>query len=273
MKSKNIKVALICGTSGGLGSFLAKKFLNNNYQVLAINRKKTNFKYSNYKEYYCDFEDHNLLKKVIIKIKNKFKKINIFINAVAVPGSISYSYNKNINICKKTFDINFFSNVVLMPHLIDMLKNNNNKKSSGGSIFFFSGGGATTYPHGIRKNLTEYSCSKIALIKYAECLSAEDRIKNDININVIAPGLLPTKITREILLRGKKFIGKEKMVLKKAFNLKSNANLEKIYNLISYLEKNKKITGKIFSSVHDDLNIIKKFSFNLDSFSLRRILK
>jgi len=272
MKSKNIKVALICGTSGGLGSFLAKKFLNNNYQVLAINRKKTNFKYSNYKEYYCNFEDHNLLKKVIIKIKNKFKKINIFINAVAVPGSISHSYNKNINICKKTFDINFFSNIVLMPHLIDMLKKDK-KNSSGGSIFFFSGGGATTYPYGIRKNLTEYSCSKIALIKYAECLSAEDTIKNNININVIAPGLLPTKITREILLRGKKFIGKEKMVLKKAFNLKSNANLEKIYNLISYLEKNKKITGKIFSSIYDDLNIIKKFAFNLDSFSLRRILK
>jgi short-subunit dehydrogenase len=270
MKSKNIRIALICGTSGGLGSFLAKKFLNNNYQVLAINRKKTNFKYSNYKEYYCDFENHNLLKKVIIKIKNKFKKINIFINAVAVPGSISYSYNKNINICKKTFDINFFSNVVLMPHLIDMLKKDNNKKSSGGSIFFFSGGGATIYPYGIRKNLTEYSCSKIALIKYAECLSAEDIIKNNVNINVIAPGLLPTKITREILLRGKKFIGKEKTALNKALNLKSNANFEKIYNLISYLQKNKKITGKIFSSIYDDLDIIKKFAFSLDSFSLRR---
>jgi NAD(P)-dependent dehydrogenase (short-subunit alcohol dehydrogenase family) len=153
-----------------------------------------------------------------------------------------------------------------------MLKNNN-KSSSGGSIFFFSGGGATTYPYGIRKNLTEYSCSKIALIKYAECLSAEDTIKNNININVIAPGLLPTKITREILLKGRKFIGKEKIVIKKAMNLNGNANLEKIYNLILYLEKNKKITGKIFSSIYDDINTINKFASNLDSFSLRRILK
>jgi short-subunit dehydrogenase len=272
MKPKNVKIALICGTSGGLGSFLAKKFLNNNYQVLAINRRKTNFKSSNYKEYYCNFEDHNFLKKIIIKIKNKFKKINIFINAIAVPGSVSSAYNKNINICKKTFDINFFSNVVLMPHLIHMLKNNN-KSSSGGSIFFFSGGGATTYPYGIRKNLTEYSCSKIALIKYAECLSAEDTIKNNININVIAPGLLPTKITREILLKGRKFIGKEKIVIKKAMNLNGNANLEKIYNLILYLEKNKKITGKIFSSIYDDINTINKFASDLDCFSLRRILK
>ncbi len=103
-------------------------------------------------------------------------------------------------------------------------------------------------------------------------MSAEDTIKNNININVIAPGLLPTKITREILLRGKNFIGKEKIVLKKAFNLKSNANLEKIYNLISYLEFTN-FTGKIFSSIYDDLNIIKKFALNLDSFSLRRILK
>jgi short-subunit dehydrogenase involved in D-alanine esterification of teichoic acids len=137
MKLKK-KTVLICGTSGGLGVFLAKKFLNNNYQVLGINRKKTSLNFKNYKEYYCDFEHHDLLNVTINKIKKRFKKINIFINAIAVPGSISCTYKKNVNIWKKTFNINLFSNIVMMPFLIDMLKKNNQKNlEGGGSIFFF----------------------------------------------------------------------------------------------------------------------------------------
>ena len=111
------------------------------------------------------------------------------------------------------------------------------------------------------------------MIKYAECLSAEPEFKKNINVNVIAPGLLPTKITRNILKRGKKFLGKEKNLLHTAVKLKSLKNFNKIYSLIKYLELHKDITGKVFSSVYDNFDAIKKNHSNLDSFSLRRLEK
>lgn len=65
------KLVLITGTSQGIGLAIAKEFLNNNYQVIGLDRKKSSIKNINYTHYQVD-----IFKDKLPEIKN----INILIN-------------------------------------------------------------------------------------------------------------------------------------------------------------------------------------------------
>lgn len=120
-----------------------------------------------------------------------------------------------------------------------MLKNFNKKKLS---VILFSGGRATIYPEGIMKRLDEYSCSKIALIRYTEILGSKIYLKNIVNFNILALGLLPVNIIKNIINKFNKYISPKEY---KLFNKLKKPYLfdndyEKIYRCIKFLEKKKK---------------------------------
>jgi len=95
---------------------------------------------------------------------------------------------------------------------------------------------------------------------------------------MIAPGLLPTYSAKIILKNGKNLITKkEKKLINNSFHnnaSETNKNFHDIYKLIIFLTKNPTISGKIFSSKWDNLDLLKKnknrIIKNVDSFSLRR---
>ena len=63
---------LITGTSQGIGKAIAEKFLENNYEVIGIDRKEATINNENYTHYICDIRDYNKLPKI--------DNINILIN-------------------------------------------------------------------------------------------------------------------------------------------------------------------------------------------------
>ncbi len=63
---------LITGTSQGIGKAVAKIFLDNNHQVIGIDRQPTSIKHDNYTHYQTDIRDYDNLPKI--------KGINILIN-------------------------------------------------------------------------------------------------------------------------------------------------------------------------------------------------
>lgn len=260
-----MKNILIFGTSSGLGSFLKKKFLSENINVITLDRKKRGKKIIKGSNYFANFESDQSVLKEFKKIQNKFNKIDIFINCISTEGTINEPYLKNLNDWRKTFNINLFTNILVIKNVIKMMK-----KNKQGSIIFFSGGGVTTFPFGIRKNLTEYACSKIALIKFVECVSASLKKRQKININTIAPGPMPTKSVKRIILKGKKYLKGDYKKLTKVFKEK-NLIFEKIYKCILFLYKNKKISGKILSPTWDTQSEILKKTKNIDFLTLRRI--
>ena len=55
---------LITGTSQGIGKAIAEKFLENNYEVIGIDRKEATISNENYIHYICDIRDYNKLPKI-----------------------------------------------------------------------------------------------------------------------------------------------------------------------------------------------------------------
>ena len=185
---------------------------------------------------------------------------------MATEGKINEPYLKNINHWRNTFNINLFINILIINKIIKMMR-----KNKAGSIIFFSGGGATTYPYGIRKNLTEYTCSKIALIKFSECISASLNKNEKININTIAPGPMPTKMAKRIMKNGKKYLKTDYKNLIKVFKQK-NLIFDKIYDLILFLNNNKNVSGKVLSPNWDNFTQVLKKTKNIDFLTLRRVI-
>ena len=266
---------VIFGATGSIGYFILKKFYKNNHNLLLfikINKKikflKKKFKPSSLqtiKFENLDILDRESLKKKIDKNKNFIKKANLIINATGDQGQIGNFFKLDLKKFDKTFQINFFSQIILLRNIYKFIKKNKDTL-----IILFAGGGVTS----VRRNFSSYSLSKIASVKLSEILSHEFNNKN-IRINSISPGVIDSKMTR-LTLSKKKFLDKKEIVKLKKEILDSKKSLNKVYNLINFLmnEKGKFVSGKIISSRWDAFENWKKKEIkkikNTDIFTLRR---
>tara|TARA_B100001121_G_C18578300_1_gene568393 strand:+ start:63 stop:905 length:843 start_codon:yes stop_codon:yes gene_type:complete len=270
---------VIFGATGKIGDYLLNKFYKKKCNLLLYsrNKKKINllkrkFKPNQFQQVFFEqlnFESKNDLKKKIIKHKNFLKKTDIIINTIGIQGEIKNFFNLDLKKFYKTFNINFFSHVILFRNLFKIIKKNKDTL-----LAVFSGGGVTS----LRKNFSSYSLSKIALVKLVEILSSEFQNKN-LRINAIAPGIINSKMTRLILTKRKKLVSNNEIKKIKKEIIFTDKSLNKVYELIMFLAqgKGKKITGKIISSRWDDFKnwnktIIQNIAKN-DIYKLRRIQK
>ncbi|MDA9650333.1 SDR family oxidoreductase [Candidatus Pelagibacter sp.] len=270
---------VIFGATGSIGKYLVNQFYNKGHNLLLYikDKKKLNIlkkKIKNRKLQTVNYEQLDLinnkdLKKKINKNIKFFKKADVIINATGVQGEIGNFFKISLKNFFKTFEINFYTQIILFKTIYGLIKDN---KST--HIILFSGGGVTN----IRKNFSSYSLSKIALVKLVEILAVEFRNKN-IRINAVSPGIIDSRMTRSIIGSNKKDVDFNELNKIKEQIGKSKKTLKKVYDLIIFLnsQKGNKITGKIISSRWDNLtkwNIKKiKKALNSDIFTLRRVEK
>ena len=277
MSNKKKLNIIVLGATGSIGVELAKKFYQDgeNIYLFFKNKKKEkilkkifqpkinqkiNFETIN-------FDNKKNIKNKILSNKEIFKSCDIIINTIGELGEIKNFFSLNINKFYRTFDTNFFSHVHFFRYLYPLIKRKKNLL-----IVFFSGGGTTS----LRENFSSYSLSKIALVKLSEILSKEF-INRNIRINSISPGIINSKMTREVLrVKKKKFVKKKEILKIKKFLKVSDKTLNKVYLLIKFLnsKRGKKISGKMISSMWDRPN---KWNFskinrivNNDLLTLRR---
>ena len=273
---KKIKI-IIFGASGSIGSYLAKEYISQNYEVLLFvknikakkkildelkfhsSSKKITIDQLNIKKLFS-------IKKKLNKYKSFIKNTNIIINATGSLGEIKNILKVNLKKFKNTMDINFFFNLLLLQNLSKFIKDNKNLL-----LILFSGGGVTNY----RKNFSSYSISKLALVKFVEIVSNELNNKN-IRINAIAPGIIKSKMI-DITMKNRKLVSKKEIIkIEKEINY-SNDALKKLFKVINFLSSNKgkKITGKLISSKWDNIEIWSKKKIeklnDKDLYFMRRV--
>lgn len=277
MKFKN-KNIIITGATGGFGSALAIKYyqeganliligrsfdkLNSLKEKLLIDKKSNQF----IKTIKLDLANLNLISKVLKKEFIKISKFDVLINCAAIQGPIGKSWENKFIEWQNTFNINFYSTMVLINIILPfMLKNNS------GSIINISGGGSTSS----RPDFSSYAISKTALVRYTEIL-AEEVSNTKIKVNSIAPGIMATNMTKEVI-KNKKNITNIKEL--KAANkvLLEGDNMEKALNLCFFLssKESKGINGKLISATWDPWEKITKnlnYISKSDIYTLRRIL-
>jgi NAD(P)-dependent dehydrogenase (short-subunit alcohol dehydrogenase family) len=186
-----MKTIIITGANGNLGTATVKKFLSENYKVIAVggDNKQLDFALNNAN---FEFAKVNLINEneTTIFINNtitKHKKIDAAIMLVGAfnPGNIEITSEADID---KMFSLNFKSAYfVARPLLKHMLAN------SFGRLIFIGAKPALLAEQG--KNLLAYSLSKSLLFKLADFINAEAQEKN-IVASVVVPGTIDTQINR-----------------------------------------------------------------------------
>lgn len=273
---KKIKI-IIFGASGSIGSYLAKEYISQNYEVLLfVKNIKSKKKILDELKFHSSSKKITIdqlnikklfsIKKKLNKHKSFIKNTNIIINATGSLGEIKNILKVNLKKFKNTMDINFFFNLLLLQNLSKFIKNNKNLL-----LILFSGGGVTNY----RKNFSSYSISKLALVKFVEIVSNELNNKN-IRVNAIAPGIIKSKMI-DITMKNRKLVSKKEIIkIEKEINY-SNDALKKLFKVINFLSSNKgkKITGKLISSKWDNIEIWSKKKIeklnDKDLYFMRRV--
>ena len=267
---------IILGATGTIGNYIFSQFYKEGHNLLIFIKDKKKIetfkkKLKKNKHQEIIIEQLDITKKIELIKKTKknkifFAKANIIINATGVQGEIKNFFKLNLNKFYKTFEINFFSQILFFRNIYNLIKKNKDV-----SIILFSGGGVTSN----RENFSSYSLSKISLVKLVEILSIEFQSKN-IRINAISPGIVMSKMTKNILNQSKKNVKQAEISKIKKEIVNSKNTLQKVFDLIIFLstKKGKNISGKIISSRWDrylkwNINKIKQ----TEIFTLRRVLK
>ena len=253
IKQKKLNI-VIFGATGSIGSYLASRYYSLGHNLLLIVKNKIHKKklkrfFLNKKKQKITFkifnyQNENNLKKFILKNRNFFKNSDLLINCLGEQGEIKNFFKMNLKKFFKTLNINFLLNVYLLKFLYPIIKDRQNLL-----IIFFSGGGSLSF----RENFSSYSISKTSLIKFTEIISKELK-NNNIRANIISPGIIDSKMTKQIKsLKNKNLIKNELKRINKFID-KSDKTKEKIFLTINFLnsKKGKKISGKIISSMWDN---------------------
>ena len=181
--SKNI---VITGTSSGIGFELAKFFIKNKNQVLAISRNNSDLRDLNLKGLNAvDFDITNFEKyELLNKYLNNFQNVDVLINNAGLLINKSFE-DTSLEDFQKVYSTNVFSVAMLTKFLIKRMNNKSNvvNISSVGGVE-----GTLKFP-----GLAAYSSSKGALNILTEML-AEEYKDHGIHFNSLALGSVQTKM-------------------------------------------------------------------------------
>ena len=189
LKNKN---AVITGAHRGIGLSIAKIFAQSGCNLYLVNRKEDP-EYSAYlKELeslygvsitidYADFSNTDEVKNLSKKLLSYKVPFDILVNNVGIANPLSLFAMTKLETIKETFEVNFFSSIVLTQAL-----SRNMMKQRKGSIIFISSSAA--YDGGA---CLEYSASKAAMIGATKRIAVELG-KSGIRVNAVAPGLTST---------------------------------------------------------------------------------
>lgn len=185
------KTLIITGSAGNLGQAVAKKFIDNDYNVIGTVRKKQEQKIYNEKkveEVELDLSLEEDCQKFVDRVVEKNKVIDVAVLTAGgfTMGDISKTKTSDI---MKQYQLNFETAYnIARPVFIQMMKQNN------GRIFLIgSRAGSDTSK---AKGVTAYSLSKSLLFRLAELMNTEAKNKNVI-VSVIVPSTIDTPQNRE----------------------------------------------------------------------------
>jgi len=205
------------------------------------------------------------VKKCAQILDDKYNVIDGLVNCAGIYGPIGKIDDIDPEAFVSTININFMGTFYMCHYFIPLLK-----KAKRSKIVNFSGGGAASpFP-----NYSAYASSKAAVVRFTENI-AQELIKDNIDVNAVAPGFVVTRLHQQTLSvgenAGKEFLSKTMDVLKDG-----GVPPEKAAELIVFLMSSGSdgITGKFISAPWDnwkDESFSNKLRTDIDFATLRRI--
>ena len=233
-----MKTIIIAGASGGIGNSIAKKLDKSGNRLILLgykNEKALTELSKNLKcescVFLCNLSNYNETKKLFDDIMKKYRKIDALISSVGVS-----KINLIQDVSENEFDYIMNSNFKSNFNITKFVSKNMISNKSGKIVYISSMWGKVG-----ASCESVYSASKGALNSFALSI-AKELAPSNINVNVVSPGLIDTKMN----------INLSKETIKQVIEetpLNRIGKPSDVANLVEYLisEKASFITGQIIS--------------------------
>ena len=253
MKLKHLH-ALITGGSQGLGKVIAEHFLREGANVVLCARSEKDlsatraglsqkFPAQKVAAKTCDVADEAQVNELVAFALKELGSLDALVLNAGIYGPMGPTESVSLDEWRRAIDINLFGVLLpcraVIPHF---------KKANRGKIVILSGGGATNP----LPNISSYAASKAAVVRLGETL-AEELKPFHVDVNMIAPGALATRLVDEVLAAGPEKVGAAFFEKNKGWKEKGAVPLELGANLAVYLASaaSDGITGKLISAQWD----------------------
>ena len=182
--SQDLKTIIITGSTGSIGSILAKSFREDGIEVIGVDKNGSAQSDEFYFQY--DFNDRVSIGNAINVITHKHEKIDGLINCAGI--SLSSADPYDIELLERTININLIAPFILSSQLINYNINRSDPLSivnitSLGSLMGFPGN-------------PSYQVAKAGLAQLTKSM-AVDFSKNRIRVNNLVPGYIESKMTHK----------------------------------------------------------------------------
>ncbi len=239
-----MKVALITGASGGIGSATAEKFIDEGYFVIAfyntgdsgISALKTRLAEKGLADYLvpvkADLTSSSDINRAFSDVSKSFKHIDVLVNnaGVSLFKTITDTTEEEWD---NVFNVNIKSAYLITNLVLDgMISLKKGKIVNVSSVWGVAGASCEV----------AYSSSKSALIGYTKALAKELALSN-INCNCVCPGVIDTKMNAHF---SKEDMAEIKSEIPKGRLGTANEIAELIYFLSS--DKADYITGQVITA-------------------------
>jgi NAD(P)-dependent dehydrogenase (short-subunit alcohol dehydrogenase family) len=246
------RVALITGAGRGIGQAIALAFAREGARLILAARSAGQLEATAAR---CretgataitvptDVAQWDQVQHLIAAALKECGQVDILVNSAGVYGPIGPTANIDLVTWVQALHVNlvgpFFLCRALLPHM---------QQRRQGKIILLGGGGATTP----LPNFSSYAASKAGLARLADTL-AEEMKEFNVQVNVIAPGLVDTQLQYEVLAAGKKagaLLGKIKAAREKG---EGTVSPEVAASLAVFLasEASGTLTGKLIAAPYD----------------------
>jgi 3-oxoacyl-[acyl-carrier protein] reductase len=173
----------------------------------------------------------------------EFGRIDILVNNAGVQPPIGPLWENDPDEWLRTILINLGGVFLCCQAVIPVMI-----RQGGGKIINLSGGGATSP----RPFFSAYAASKAAIVRLTETL-AEEVKQHNIQVNAIAPGVVTTRMTEQVLAAGPA-AGEEMLARSRRQKETGGVPPERAAALALFLASDESdgLTGRLISSVWDD---------------------
>ena len=272
------KTCLLTGAPGGLGSRLAIRLWKEGASLLLTGRKPEALTAlaDSLPAALCpgqklltlpaDLSAAGAVIGIFSMAKENFDSLSILVNNAAMQGPIGPLWKNSPEEWERTIRVDLLAPAQLCAQAIPWMISRGS-----GKIINVSGGGAAAP----RAYFSAYACAKAALVRLTETVAQENKA-NGIDINAVAPGVLNTNMTKQILAAGPENAGPSEYG-----KLQDQEGTERAFDraadLVTFLASSESdgITGRIISAVWDPWESLQQRRDQVDGtdvYTLRRIV-
>lgn len=271
------KNAVITGASQGFGFAIAQAFIREGANVLICARDAEELEGARRRLSECpngkvlampaDVSVDADLERLRTAAADQLGGVSVLVANAGVYGPKGGIQDVDWDEWRRALEINLFGTVLGCRLFLPMLL----ASSSRGKIILLSGGGATkALPF-----MSAYAASKAAVVRFGETLAEELR-DHAIDVNMVAPGALNTRLLQEVLEAGPERVGKAFFEASLRQKESGGTPLERGAELCVYLASSQSdgISGRLISAVWDPWPRLHEFRADLepsDIYTLRRI--